>query len=125
MDIIVTTPKTAMSEAAAEAKVAKQGILAGTDVVYTRSLGRNLPNSLDQNDRVFYVEDGFIRGYAVVLREPYRSREEPHRAVVMLSVTSWKWIRPIAMRGFRGWRYSYIDPDVIEVVGNWLDPKPA
>ena len=43
----------------------------------------------------------------------------------MMPANSWKWIKPLPMRGFQGWRYfepQYVG--AVEIVGGWLDPMP-
>lgn len=39
-----------------------------------------------------------------------------------MNASEWKWIKPIPMKGFQGWRY--FDATCTEIIGNWLDPKP-
>jgi hypothetical protein len=127
MDIIVTTPKSASADAAQEAEnVKKSG--GGS---YYRRLG-TLPKDLQSGDKVFYVEDGFVRGYAVVhsvLKDTAftcstTNKTWPRGNYVVMPAVSWKWINPIEMRGFQSWRYAKFKPGDITVVGNWLDPKP-
>ena len=57
-DIIVTTPKSEMRNAALEAK---ECIDEGGGS-YFRTLA-TFPKRLNENSRIFYVEDGYIRGY--------------------------------------------------------------
>jgi len=85
-------------------------------------------------ERVYYVEDGHVRGFAVVgrvyaangMRCATTDRIWPAGFYVFMDATTWRWIRPIPMKGFRGfhrggpgWRTLH----VVEV-GGWLDPKP-
>jgi hypothetical protein len=81
---------------------------------------------------VFYVENGYVRGYAEVLREysgeslttcEVTFREWGGKYFVFMEATSWTWIKPIPMKGFQGWRY-FDAPEDIQVVGGWLDNKP-
>lgn len=130
-DIIVTTPKTRMKQAALEAENCKQTIDEGGEAWYFRKLGSA---KVDPGDRVYYVEDGWVRGFAVVAAvEDSRTgkmcattgrRFTPGRYAIM-DARSWQWVRPLAMRGFQGYRYAdkYL-PAVPDVVGGWLDPKP-
>lgn len=41
-----------------------------------------------------------------------------------MDAASWRWIRPIPMRGFRGFRYLTLAAVLVDT-GGWLDPKPA
>lgn len=138
MDIIVTTPKSQMQNAAREAEDVKR---AGGGM-YFRRFGTR-PN-VERGDRLFYVEDGYVRGFAVV--EEVRRDDEmicettgavwPAGWYVFMPAESWKWIRPIPMKGFQNYRFARAEghnPNVIEeaglvawieVVGGWLDPKP-
>jgi len=127
MDIVVTTPKSASSDAAQEAENVKK---AGGGSYYRR-IG-TIPKDLQAGDKVFYVEDGFVRGYAVVQCVLIDTRficsttgkRWPQGNYLVMSAVSWRWIKPIEMKGFQGWRYSKFKPEDIAVVGNWLDSKP-
>lgn len=126
MDIIVTTPRNAIGTAAKEAEDCKRE----GGGFYFRNL-RNKPKNLKPGDKCFYVENGYIRGYAIV----DEIREDPGLTCattgrtfapgyyVMMDATSWTWIRPIPYQGFQGWRY--FQAPAIEIVGGWLDPKPS
>ena len=138
MDIIVTTPKTFRDQAAAEAEQMKQQ--GGGE--YFRRLSSK-PYKFKVGDKVWYVEDGYIRGYAVSIR--IEDRDEPevcsttgkiHESgfYIYLDAASWRWIRPVEKKGFQGW--SYLDPVAAKLdnyktenlvgteVGYWLDPMP-
>lgn len=132
MDIIVTTPKTRMREAAEEAA---DCIAAGGGEYFRRFHSPNVPIDLNEDDRVFYVEDGFIRGFARVsgrliygigFKCHTTGREYGPGYYVFMAAASWTWIKPIPMKGFQGFRYL---PDrtarQVEEVGGWRDPKPA
>ena len=135
MDIIVTTPKSRMAEAAREAAAC---IAAGGGDYFRRFPPRKWPVHLNPGDRVYYVEDGAIRGFAVVdciCDEVYArdcdttARRYPPGLYVMMRADSWCWIRPIPMRGFQGFRYvrNELLPDgrhYLEIVGFWRDPRP-
>ena len=125
MDIIVTTPRTASADAAQEAEDLKK---AGGGFYYRRV--SKLPLNLEKGDRVLYVEDGYIRGFARVHSTvsdasfvcETTGKVWPVGNYIMMSADSWKWIKPIKMQGFQGWRYC---PAIeIKEVGGWLDPKP-
>lgn len=126
MDIIVTTPKSQIENAAQEAKDALEGKVD----YYFRNFDK-LPRNLQKGDHVFYVENGFITGFAVV----YGFVETAGKVIcqttgkdwkgclVYMECNSWKWIKPIPMKGFQGFRYTPSDFEYT-VVGDWKDPKP-
>lgn len=123
-DIIVTTPRREMETAAEEAR----GCIESGGGYYFRTF-HHLPKDIEVGSRVFYVEDGYVRGYALVneinrgdMRCGTTGRVWDGNHVIMLA-NSWTWVRPIPMRGFQGWRY-YEPPADLKVVGDWLDPKP-
>ena len=150
MDIIVTTPKSEMANAAREAA---DCIAAGGGEYFRRFPLVRTPK-VTPADRVYYVEDGYVRGFAVISRLSYESgmncdttgRRWARGWYVFMDANSWKWIRPIPMRGFQGFRYagrvqiSQTDGvgcpgdckilvganwQIVHVVGGWVDPKPA
>ena len=93
------------------------------------------PKELRVGSRIFYVEDGFIRGFGTVgeIRDSadMQCNTSGHdwgvwgdgRTHAIMHADSWKWIKPIPMKGFQGWRY--FTAKNIKIVGDWLDPKPA
>ena len=96
---------------------------------------------LEFGDRVYYTEDGYIRGFATIceIRRKTGKREKiacqttgkywqvpKGGCVIIMDARSWCWIKPIKMTGFQGWRYMRLVREVeIHVVGGWLDPRPA
>jgi len=140
VDIIVTTPKSRMKEAAQEAEDCKR---AGGGH-YFRRFSRN--RAVDVSDRIYYVEDGYVRGFGLVdkVREhealtcDTTGREWPAGWYAFMDAMSWKWIAPIRMKGFQGYRLAGGYPrsgqgvthrgderPVVKIVGGWLDPKPG
>lgn len=130
-DIIVTTPKSRMKEAAREAAEAREEIDTGGEAWYFRNVGRA---RIAPGERIYYVEDGYVRGYAVVawvgeeneLTCDTTGRRFGPGRYAMMDARSWVWIDPIPMRGFQGWRY--VDPFMPLVVfeaGTWCDDKPV
>ena len=124
-DIVVTTPKNKMGIAAEEAR---QCIEAGSGF-YFRTF-RNKPRQLGVRSRIFYVEDGYVRGFGVVseivdgnMTCGTTGHDWGYGYHAIMEADSWKWIRPISMKGFQGWRY--FDAPRIQIVGGWLDPKPS
>lgn len=126
-DIVVTTPKSEMANAAKEA--ADCIATGGGD--YFRSI-RSKPTDFGPGQRVFYVEDGYIRGFAVcsevrgdpVMRCDSTGRTWGGQQFVIMPAESWKWIKPIPCKGFQGWRYSNLKPEDIQIVGDWKSPRP-
>lgn len=113
MDIIVTSPKQFMKEAAEEAaECIREG-----GGHYFHHMAR-IPKNLRVGDRIWYVEDGYLRGYAIVV-----SVQEGY---VISDATTWIWCKPVPMKGFQGFRY--LDPEkakeIFQYAGNWLYPRP-
>lgn len=134
-DIIVTTFKHEMQNAALETADAIAAHARGERTEYFRRLGTNSrPIGVLHGDRIFYVEDGYVRGYALIDRVAGifgRKRVRlttneiyPSGFYVFMKADTWKWIQPIPMRGFQGWRYSRLNEERIVIVGGWLDPRP-
>lgn len=128
MDIIVTTPKNKMSEAAQEAEDMKSQ---GGGYYFRVFPIKRYPKNLFSGDKVFYVEDGYIRGFCEVSWRGINTsvvmcfttgKLYPMGYLVLMKADSWKWIKPIPMKGFQGFRYAK-DLD-IEVVGGWKDARP-
>jgi hypothetical protein len=140
MDIMVTTPKSEMANAAREAA---ECLAAGGGEYFRRFPAEHHPD-VQTLDRVYYVEDGYLRGYAVVsetqgLLDGGRQCDTTGRRwgpgfYAFMDARSWHWIEPAAVRGFQGFRYVRYDanrmvlPDGrlhrIVKVGGWRDPKP-
>lgn len=124
MDIIVTTPTKQSKIAAQEAVEAVQN----SD--YYFRMFKTPPKNLLVGDKIFYVENGYIRGYAVVdkiHKVEQQVCQTTGRAwgpgvCVYMEARSWKWIKPIAMTGFQGWRY--MKENNIEVIGDCFDSMP-
>lgn len=147
-DVIVTTPRSQMGNAAKEAEDAKKY---GGETLYFRRFGTWV--NLKRGDRIYYVEDGFVRGFAVVERFDYypEGREcdttgtwyDPGYYAFMRA-DSWQWLQPVGMVGFQGFRYAqpegvrlgdfrrehvtppyrtYGQSDIV-IIGDWLAPKP-
>lgn len=124
MDIIVTTPKTEMESAAAEAEFIK---ITGSGYYYR--FFKTLPK-IKVGDKVFYTENGFITGFATVVDTSNDDNDFECEATqkafsgkyVSMDATTWKWVKPIPYKGFQGFRYAK-DLDY-EVVGDWRDAKP-
>ena len=131
MNIVVTTPMNEFINAAQEAA----DVIEWGGGFYYRRLG-NRPANLNIGDKVFYVERGFIRGFAMVNhfltvgpKDSFcdtsvlgEDRYIPGIFYVVMDATTWTWIEPIEMKGFQGWQYFSKD---FKEVGNWLDPMPG
>ena len=133
MDIIVTTPK---SQRRAAAREAADVIAAGGGEYFRRFPLKPARPSIDQGERLYYVENGFVRGFCIVSRVELRRHPQtcqttrrvwPPGFYVYMDATTWKWVRPVAMKGFQGFRYAdrQFERTAIEVVGGWLDPRPT
>jgi len=129
MDIIVTTPEGEIKNAALESEQIKS-IGSGN---YFRYLGRNKPSTINEGDKIYYVEDGYIRGFCIInkiTRAPFADCNTTGKRwrigwYTIMDATTWQWIKPIEHKGFQGWRYlNDIYKKKVEVAGNWLDPKP-
>jgi hypothetical protein len=130
MDILVTTPKKEMENAAKEAaEVVEAG--AGT---YFRYLGMYKPNNTKEGDRIYYTENGFITGFCIINEFKRRfnqrcgttGRNWPNGWYVYMDATTWQWIKPIPYKGFQGWRYfnNELYGPKLEIVGDYKIPKP-
>lgn len=123
MNIIVTTPKSRMKEAAKEAEqIKKQG--AG---YYFRYIGKYKPKKLNVGCKCFYTENNFVTGFAEVIDIvnseficETTGKQYRNGWYLILDATTWKWIKPIYYKGFQGYRYF---DEEFEVIGNWLDEK--
>jgi hypothetical protein len=134
-DILVTTPRPRAKEAAEEAERAKALAAAGQN---TGTYFRNFPGPsappLGEGDRLYYVLDGFVRGFLVVSWAEDSSGVEDtegnvHRAgfYAFSKPESWQWIEPIPFGGFQGWRYADrcgLGREDVVIVGGWLDDMP-
>lgn len=126
--LLVTTP---MRESATAAEEARGCIEAGGGFYFRRFV--NCPKGLEAGSRIYYVEAGYIRGYATVDRVMTLESGErcgttgrlyPPGTYAFMPAETWKWVRPLAYKGFQGFRY--IDPTGLglRVVGGWRSPKP-
>lgn len=125
-DILVTTLKSLSNESASEAaKCIREG-----GGYYFRALSSK-PKDAGVGSKVFFVENGYIRGYAVISAfydKCERVCEETGKSwkgkcFVVMPVSSWHWIKPIPHKGFQGFRY-FKDSNDLQVIGNWTDPMP-
>ena len=121
-----------MASAVQEAAEAKDCILDGGEAWYFRNLGSRTPKHLHPGCNVFYVEDGFIRGFvtvACITNAPEMicsttGRHFGEGVYAVMDARTWVWIDPIPMHGFQGWRYTDLDEGGVEIIGDWLAPKP-
>lgn len=127
MDLLVTTPQSESENARREA----EHLITNGGGYYFRCFFAH--PRVEVGDKVFYVERGYIRGYAIidhtkVVERPTlcstTNREWKAGFYIYMRADSWKWIRPIPRKGFMGFRY--LDRAFeYEVVGSWLDPMPT
>ena len=128
MNIIVTTPKSQMGIASREAETCKRS---GGGIYFRRFAKK--PKDCEVGEKIYYVEDGYLRGFAVVSEwvqgrydfDAYGNQigytRHDNGWNALMNANSWKWIKPIPMKGFQGWKYFETD---LPEVGDWLDPKP-
>jgi len=140
MDIIVTTPKSRMADAAQEAA---NCIQAGGGEYFRRFHSIHYPRHMKIGSRIYYVENGYIRGFATISRVAHvptqgmqcdtTGRWYSQGCFVFMPADSWRWIKPIPLRGFQGYRYVHpksIGPRLwamigqAEIVGGWRDKRP-
>ncbi len=129
IDILITTPKKEMANSAAEAEQIK----AAGHGNYFRTFTGNTPKGIKVGSRVFYTEDGYIRGYCRVseivvgdsLTCDTTGRKWGPGTHLIMNARTWTWIRPVPYKGFQGWRYLPLAEIDICEVGGWLHPKPA
>lgn len=139
MDIIVTTPYSFREQVAQEATM----MIKNGGGFYFRRLSTQ-PKNLNIGDRVWYVEDEYLRGFAIVSYIEYRDtsltcsttgKVHENGFFLYMDATTWKWIHPIPYKGFQGWRYFLIEESEngtlffksiikLDIVGGWLDPMP-
>lgn len=121
-DIIVTTPKRRTAEAAREAEEVKA---AGGGWYYRDYRAPNIPN-VEVGDRVYYVEDGYLRGYCVIVKIDSVRYGRRRAITVYMDATTWTWIEPIPWKEPRSFQYVHNAPrwHYIKIAGGWLDPKP-
>jgi hypothetical protein len=120
MDIIVTTPKSEMENAKREAEFVEREC--GS---FFRALPQH-PKRLGTGDRIYFVEDGFIRGHGTVFSILFRAGDLPvgercqatgrkWKGKCIVHYNRWKWLKnPVPMKGFQGFRYMD-SPSVPEV----------
>ena len=109
------------------AREAEDCIEAGGGTYFRRLNSR--PEHLRIGDRCYYVEDAYVRGFAIVNKIEYHkgwtcetTGYDWHAGwYVEMDARSWRWIQPIPMRGFQGWRY-FTQP--VKILGGWREPKP-
>ena len=132
MDIMVTTPKDRMADAAQEAEDVKR---AGGGFYFRRFSGlqQSAPR-IKPGERVYYVEDGYVRGYCLLDRLETKTLGMVCETsglnyfpgvYAFMDATTWMWIEPVLMQGFRGWQYFPLPlKSQVKEIGGWLDPKP-
>lgn len=123
--LLVTTPKNRAAESAREARKCVKN---GKGFYFRRFTTK--PRFLKPGIRIYYVEDGHIRGFSTVTWVEVSNGKKcsttgkrwPAGVYACMIAPSWRWIRPIPYKGFQG--YRYFDDALTEVVGDWLDPMP-
>lgn len=121
-DILVTTPKSESKNSENEAL----DCIKNNGGYYFRYF-RKLPKNIGIGSKVFYVDDGYIRGFSEICEITNGSmlcettgKLWPDGFYAIMLASSWKWIKPLACKGFQGFRYVDLD---YEIVGSWKDKK--
>ena len=128
MDIIVTTPKDQAANAALEAETIRKN----NGGSYFRRFSPDRAPDVQIGDRVFYVENGYLRGFALVSRTVLHKEQRCDTTgkvwdagfYVFMDATTWVWIDPVPMQGFQGFRYAKGLRERVHLAGGWQDPKP-
>jgi hypothetical protein len=128
MNIIVTTPQQNRIQAAQEA----QSCIEQGGGYYFRKFPRGFPRRLDVGDRCYYVQDHFIRGFAIVDSLEYVENQVCETSgqgygsgyFAYMDAKTWQWVTPSLYKGFQGFRYTESWIDQMVIVGGWLDPMP-
>ncbi|HUU56383.1 MAG TPA: hypothetical protein VMW93_03480 [bacterium] len=123
-DIVVTTPKSRMAEAAREAEEVRA---AGGGYYYRDYRAPRIPN-VETFDRVYYIEDGYVRGYCLITEIDSVGYGRRRSITIYMDARLWTWIKPIPVGNSpRSWVYADtlgISWEDVEIVGGWLEPKP-
>lgn len=126
-NILVTTPLKDSENAAKEALACIQA----NGGYYFRSMPKR-PANLEIGSKIFYVDKGYIRGFAVVESVSEISYTDEQicstsgkrfkgNFKLLMRADSWQWIKPIPHKGFQGFRYF---DESFEIIGGWRDPMP-
>jgi hypothetical protein len=129
-NIIVTTPQRCRSQARKEAE---NCIKDGGGYYFRKFPPQCRPKHLGVGDRVYYVQDRFLRGFALVDSFEYLEKQICDTSgqdfgagyFVYMNATTWQWVKPSLFKGFQGWRYALDWVDLLPIVGGWLDPMPS
>ena len=123
-DVIVTTPKSRMAEAAREAEEVRA---AGGGCYYRDYRAPRIPN-VEVFDQVYYVEDGYVRGYCLITKIDSVGYGRRRAITVYMDARTWTWIKPVQVTySPRSWIYADangLSREDVEIVGGWLEPKP-
>jgi hypothetical protein len=116
MDILVTTPKSEIEHSINEAKMVED------DGGYYFRTYRFKPK-VNIGDKMFFTEDGKIRGYGIIFEVSSTSGEtcettgREWKGSWVVKYNDWHWLKtPIPFKGFQGIRYVDNLPDL---KNNW------
>jgi len=121
MDILVTTPKSQIGNAK------KEGRWAEKNGGHWFRVFKFKPD-VDLDDRIYFVENGYIRGFGVILHAPHQSADGETCEVTgkswgkegywVVEYSNWHWLDdPIAFKGFQGIRYvSRLPLDIRNII---------
>ena len=111
MDILVTTPKSAHQLAYEEAMFVERY----PNTYWFRTI-RGKPD-VQIGDKVYYVDQGMIRGYGIVFEITYEELQCIMTKKIYkgthLKQRKWVWLKkPIPFKGFQGFRYINRIPEL-------------
>jgi len=108
MDIVVTIPKTRLKLVEEEEARVAEGMKKGEDWMYFWSIPTE-PRNAGHGDRMYFVWEGAVRAYHVILGFDENRRCDHSRVLFPGLVAVLKpeihEIKPVPMKGFRGYRY--------------------
>lgn len=122
IDAVVTTPMKLTGQAKAEAIQVREWHKEDPDSALHYHRDYKFKPFVEKGDRVYYVEDYYIRGYCIV---DYVFEKSMGVWRVKMDARSWTWIYPIPMTGFQGIRKFKLSRDLITEIGDWEVPMPV
>lgn len=109
MNIVVTVPKSEQSNVKKEEQYADKSIKEGSNVAQYWQLSKK-PKALQAGDKVYFVENGYIRYYHTFFKYTENAKCDVTNRVwnginLVLDYPPVKLDKPIFMKGFQGFRY--------------------
>ena len=120
-DLVITMPEA----------VGRDVLASPDDRYFFHRTGRGRLKYHDVGGRVFFVFSGHLRGFGRThaIRRLRRTVSLDGKCFqpgwyLRIYPESWRWIVPLPMRGFQGFRYSRFDEADVHIVGDFTDPQP-